>query len=229
MNLIAKNKLALVILLPTALFASVKTTLANETFSYITVPPRNTVEESASAKKFVRQLKKIVEAKDLRALMRHIDPDIHLSFGGDAGTVDFLRYWNLLEKPENSELWQELNRILKLGGVMEDKKFITFPYLFTDWPDEFDAFEYQAITGSRVTVRDAPSTEAKVIRQITYEIVRPIIEDSDDQPRTWYKIETHDKKVGYVHRDYIRSAIDYRMFFTKSCDDWKMTTLIAGD
>ena len=203
----------------------IQSSFASDSFSLQTVIPRNTVEKNSSAKKFIKNLKKIVKKKDLNALMPYISPSIHLSFGGHSGTVDFLKFWNLLEHPKKSTLWKELDKMLKVRGVMDGSKSITYPYLFDDWPDNFDVFEYKAVIGSKVNFRKAPSATAKVIRQISYEVVRSVNEESP----TWERVQTHDNKIGYIHSDYVRSAIDYRMFFEKNCDGWKMTTLIAGD
>ena len=202
--------------------------IAKNDFAYKKIPPRNTVAKNASADQFVKKLLWIVKTKNLKALMGYIDSEIYSSFGGDPGIDDFQEYWGLNKTPKKSKLWDELDTVLRLGGIMKGREMV-FPYLFVDWPDGFDAFDYQAIIGNRVNLRKKPSMGSKIIRQLNYEIVLPFDNPPPHDNLKWYKIRTYDNKIGYVNEKYIRSPIDYRLFIKKTKKGWRINTMIAGD
>ena len=227
MNTTIKKQI-IVLFIITFFLALGKSAIAKDNFTHKTIPPRNTVEKNVSANQFVKKLLWIIKIKDLKALMNYIDPQISLNFGGSSGLDDFKKYWGLKKEPKKSELWHELEVVLRLGGVMQGKEMV-FPYLFVDWPDGFESYKYEAIIGNRVNFRKKPSIRSKIIRQLNYEVVFSLDNQSPNDKRIWRKIKTYDNKVGYVHKKYIRSAIDYRLFIEKTNKGWKINTMIAGD
>lgn len=194
-------------------------------FSEYIIKPRNIIY-GEDARQFVKHIRQVVNDKDLPALKKLIDRNGKFSFGGHEGLEGFIELWGLEQNPEKSIVWKVLKTILDMGGVSKSGKSMIFPYLFTDWPDQYDAFQYGAITGERVNLRTKPSLDSQVIRQMSYEIVLPI--RSTPLP-DWQKIQTHDQKTGYVSMRYLRSPIGYRAGFNKGPNGWKMTFFVAGD
>ncbi|CAA6825548.1 MAG: Unknown protein [uncultured Thiotrichaceae bacterium] len=203
-------------------------TAAEDDFAEYIIKPRNIIY-GADARQFVKRFRQAVQNKDLPALKKMLDQQGKFSFGGHHGIAGFMELWELHTNPEQSAVWKTLAELLDLGGVSKNSKSMIFPYLFTDWPDQYDAFEYGAITGSRVNMRTLPSLDSQVIRQISYEIVKPIRETGVNASPDWQKIQAHDQKTGYVSTRYLRSPIDYRMGFNKGSEGWKMTFFVAGD
>lgn len=169
-------------------------------------------------------------------VLQVLDPHIKNDFGGSEGIQEFKEKW-APEKPE-SRLWPTLLTILSMGGSYapsESEPKFWAPYVFSRWPDEFDAFEYAAITGKNVNVRSAPAATGQVIGQLSYDIVKVLgeLDDADrtpeDESNGWVKIVTPSGEEGYVSRRYIRSPIDYRAGFVKREGKWRMNILIAGD
>jgi hypothetical protein len=127
--------------------------------------------------------------------------------------------------------------VLTNGGkfIKEGKnKLFCAPYIFTDFPEDLDAFEYQVIFGENVNLRFRPDAAAEVTAQLSYNVVKVDYENSigdGGEPATysWLKIETLGGKKGFVSAKYVRSPIDYRACFEKKNGKWKMTTFVAGD
>ena len=203
-------------------------TAAGPDFAEYVVKPRNIIY-GEDARQFVKRFRQIIKNKDLPALKKVIDEEGKFSFGGHTGVDDFVEMWELQYKPNNSKVWHVLQTLLDMGGVSEGGNFMMFPYLYADWPDQYDAFQYAAITGARVNLRAKPSLNGGVIRQMSYEIVQPIQQANRTRQPVWQKIQTHDQKIGYVSAKYVRSSIDYRVGFTKDSEGWKMTFFVAGD
>lgn len=187
---------------------------------------------------FREQLKRALARRDVFHVMDIIHPDIKVSFGGEQGVADFVTTWQLdhPEKAAQSPLWETLGNILANGGTFEEggKMFIA-PYVYAAWPEEYDGFEYAAITGSGVRVRSAPSLQSQTLTQISYDIV-PVLEYSekketiDGQTHPWVKIRLPDDREGYVYGKFIASPIGYRTLFERQPDGyWLMTFLLAGD
>jgi len=197
------------------------------------LPPKTAIFDN-SLSKFLKDLSKAVENEDTPFIVNHLAEEIMVSFGGDGGIQEFKEYWTL--DKDTSELWEELKKIMTLGGgPYEGIERYTLPYVFTQWPDDesFDAFEYAAITGSNVNVRDLPSVEgSKVLGQFSYDIVKINYEKThpEYEDTGWYYVESSTGDLeGYVYGFYVRSPIDYRLGLEKMEGEWKITYLVAGD
>lgn len=213
----------------------------NYVFKPAKLKPVNESKKNTELRNFLQDLLKVVENKDVEGLKGYIDSNIKASFGGDDGISDFIEMWELDIKPEKSMVWQELKNAILLGGTFGDENPNSYytPYLHTRFPEDYDAFEYAAITGKEVNIRDKPTTKGKLVTQLTYDIVKILQYDMEQakqsqtiggQTHNWQKIEMSDGKIGYVWGKFCRSPIDYRAGFSKVRDEgWKMTFFVAGD
>lgn len=213
----------------------------NYVFKPAKLKPVNESKKNTELRKFLQDLLKVIENKDVEGLKSYIDSNIKASFGGDDGISDFIEMWELDIKPEKSMVWQELKNAILLGGTFnkDNENAYYTPYLHTRFPSDYDAFEYAAITGNNVNIRDKPSTGGNVVTKLSYDIVKVLQYDMTaskqrekigDQTHDWMKIQMADGKTGYVWGKFCRSSIDYRAGFAKVRDEgWKMTFFVAGD
>ena len=176
------------------------------------------------------------ERRDANYIYSIVDRNIKLGFGGEDGIGNFKKTWKLTNK--DSEFWAEFLTVIKNGGAFSEKgRLFTAPYTFSSWPEDIDAFEYLAVFGNNVNLRDAPSKDGKVIGSLSYNIVRVDSEKSvmsnaardEDRRFTWYKVTTLGGKEGFVSADFVRNSIDLRAGFEKVRGKWRMTFFLAGD
>jgi hypothetical protein len=198
--------------------------------------PVNELNQNATLKATVEQMHQVVKDKDVAALMDFIQDDIKVSFGGAYGHSGFRKYWSLNStEANNSEVWQELNTILSLGGTFVDNDNFSMPYIFTKFPEEYDPFEYSAITGENVRMRDQPSLDGKILDALSYEIVKVTYDENpknqtiNGETYPWVEIIRRNEQKGYVYGKFVRSPIDYRLNFTKINGEWKMNFFVVGD
>jgi hypothetical protein len=198
--------------------------------------PVDEASQDASFLEFREKLAEAIKNRDKDYILSILDPDIKNSFGGDGGIEEFKSLWKLDES--ESELWNELLAVLTLGGAFGEYLGGTSfeaPYVSASWPDEYDAYEYMAIVGENVSVRLEPSLSATVIDALSYDIVKrvyvlcSVLGEIKADGHTWMLIITPDGKAGFVSRKYLRSAIDYRAYFSKTDGKWFMACFIAGD
>lgn len=199
------------------------------------VKPVDEVKQDASFYAFRTRLIAAAEKHDAKFINSILDPKIQLSFGGHAGLKDFKEMWHI-EKP-NSKFWDEFLPVIKNGDIFSTegrKKVFYAPYTFTSFPNDLDSFEYFAIFGNNVNLRERPDGGSAILDRLSYNVVK--IEDSgtvmkpgSSDDADWYKIETLGGKRGFVKAEYVRSPIDYRAGFEKKGGQWKMVTFIAGD
>lgn len=193
------------------------------------------VDEGKKDKTFNTFRAKLIEAvkkRDKKYLLGVLDPNIKASFGGDGGIEDFKKMWEI--DGSKSKLWNELQIALSNGGTFSDKKTFVAPYSFSSFPDDLDAFEHQVIFGNNVNLRAKPDLSAKVISQLSYNIVKVDYENSvsdgkQEPTYSWLKVETLGGKKGFVSAKFVRSPIDYRAIFVKEKGKWKMSAFVAGD
>lgn len=180
---------------------------------------------------FRNQLLSAVRAKNGDAVMKVLDSNIRLSFGGSGGLTDFRRMWKPNDK--TSPLWQKLEWVLAHGGSFKgtgaDRMFWA-PYVYSKWPDDGpDAFENGAIVG-RVSVYEKADTNSAIVAILDHHFVKVLDRNhlKEKQPQ-FVKIQTPSGKTGYVRSTQIRSQLDYRAGFDKRSGEWKMSLFVAGD
>ena len=124
-----------------------------------------------------------------------------------------------------------------LNGGTFDQNGQTFiaPYTFSTFPDDYDSFEYGAITGSGVRFRKEPGLNTETIKNISYNIIKIIgtsekTETIQGETHPWMEVELLDGTKGYVWGKFVEVPIDFRAGFERQADgSWKMTFFLAGD
>lgn len=187
------------------------------------LPP---VDECASQPGFAAfrdSLRGAIADKDAKALLALTDRDIDISFGGEKGQAEFVRYWKL-DRPESSELWNELSAVLDLGCATDGTVAVS-PSFINKLPGEFDIFETMVASGPDVPVY-AKAEAGQAIATLQWEVVQT---PDWDGLAEWVPIQLRDGRTGYVETRLLRSPVDYRAFFEQVDGAWKMTIFIAGD
>lgn len=204
--------------------------------------PKNETLQNKGLSAFEVSLRSIIEENDSTSFFNLLDEDILNGFGGSGGVGEFKQYWNL---PEGSEkLWVTLTKLLDLGGTInkdpDTGKIVgaTWPYTFTRFPDDLDAYNYRVITGSGVALREQPSIDSEIIVRLSYEVLEFDYEltyenevypfEGEFESVEWIALKYKDQ-IGYMSARYVRSPIDYRMSVFKTDMGWRITMLIAGD
>ncbi|MEM7104258.1 MAG: SH3 domain-containing protein [Bacteroidota bacterium] len=198
----------------------------------------NPVDEGANDPTFVEfrnNLKAAIERKDVDYVLSQCHEEIKISFGAESGVKDFQTMW-FGDKPDESEFWQTMSKILDLGGTWFSETPVTFvaPYIFTTFPDEYDAFTHAAITGQGVRLRDKPTRSGKHLSTLSYNIVQwqgegERHETIGGETYPWVKVKTLDGTEGYIFGKYVHSPIGFRAGFSKYDEGWKMKFFVAGD
>jgi hypothetical protein len=180
------------------------------------------VDEASSRPEFLayrRQLEVAVARRDLDAVAAALDPGIRLGFDASGGIEAFRKQFT-----ERSELWEQLARVLALGGSFRTPTGFEAPYVFSRWPDRFDSFECAAITGRNVRVRGAAQLDGPILTTVSHAIVRVL-----DRGEMWSQVQLGDGRRGFVSGAYVRSPVDYRALFNLVDGRWRMTAFVAGD
>ncbi len=196
------------------------------------------VDEAAKDASFLAFRTKLIEAakkRDAKYVLSIVDRKIELSFGGLYGIEDFKKTWKINDP--KSEFWKEFLTVMTHGGAFAKEtasKMFFAPYTFNTFPEDLDAFEYSAIFGNNVNLREKPDLKAKIIAQLSYNVVKVDYENSvkkkgAEAEYSWLKIETLGGMKGFVNAEFVRSPIAYRAGFEKKNGKWKMTVFIAGD
>lgn len=179
---------------------------------------------------FRARLFQAIQQRDSGSLISILSPSVRNSFGGSGGIAEFKQYW----KPErpDSKLWKTISEVLALGGSFRTDHTFMAPYIYSKFPDEFDAFEHGVVVGENVRVRKQNTQDSAVIATLSYDIVRvadwkPKQDGRQNQDRVVVVLK--DGSKGYISEDYIRSPIGYRAIFEKRDGKWQLAALVAGD
>jgi hypothetical protein len=186
--------------------------------------PRDEGETRPDFARFRSMLRDAVKRKDADAVMAIVDPHIRVSFGGDEGREAF-REKKVLSLDQ--DFWTEFDAILAMGGRFTEERSFSAPYVFSDWPSAFDAFECVAVVASSVRIRQAPGASAPVIAVLDFRIVQAL---SEPNPIAgWRRVALADGRTGFVAARYVRSPIDHRALFDLKDGRWWLVAYIQGD
>jgi hypothetical protein len=191
------------------------------------LPPVDDCAADSSFVEFRDRLTAAIERRDRDAILALISDDIHVDFGGGAGRDDFARTWEL-ERPDSSQLWDELSQALRLGCAREPVGGGYYaPAMFLTGDDLFDdPFTAAVVIRDSAVLRAAPDPAAELVATLAWDVVT-VPEWDFDAP--WQRIQLADGRSGYVRTEDIRSPVDYRAAFQRVDGRWRMTAFIAGD
>ena len=189
------------------------------------------VDEAAKDPSFFVFRARLIEAviaRDAAHVAGILSPKILNNFGGDGGIAEFKAQW----KPEDreSKLWTELGHVLSLGGKLSKDGGFSAPYYSAAWPEDdgADPFEFVAVIGENIRVREKPNADSAVIAKVSFELVR-VEEQQDGASDEWTKIKLSDGRKGFVASRFTGSPVGWRANFTKENGEWRMTAFVAGD
>ena len=180
---------------------------------------------------FRARLLEAVEQRDMSFLESILFPGIQNNFGvGDGGIAEFKTKWEV-ESPEG-ELWKVLTTVLTRGGSFSSNGTVfAAPYTSTNFPEQFDAWEYGVILGDNVRVREKPAVDSRIIATLSFDIVE--VTDwggpQNTGERRWATVKLAGGRQGYVAEEHILSPMGYRAVFSKRDGKWLMSALVAGD
>lgn len=203
---------------------------------------------------FVAQLKTILYEKDTASLFALMHPKIVTSFGGVMfGKQDFIMEWHL-DKPDSSEVWDLMLKVINLGGVFcngifdEDSIDAAFCYPYTSDSRLYesaaskmtDLFFDPYFTGVCVSINapvyESCNTKSKQIASISFDILQIDYEKTQTaQPDAGLYFEMHyintlDGTVkGWINASEICALGGRTLNLEKSDGKWLITGFVAFD
>lgn len=190
------------------------------------LPPRDVCAQDASFVRFRADLLDILVRRDRERLLAVIAPDIHFSFGGEAGRTAFIRAWDL-DRPLHSGLWHELAGVLMLGCAVENGAMVA-PYAFSNWP-EVDGVGASFLVYPGARLHRAADATSPVIAELAWQMVQDATPEGAPRDRAWRRVRLPDGRVGFVRAEQLRVDIDYRARFERRAGQWRLTSFVAGD
>jgi hypothetical protein len=170
-----------------------------------------------------------IKSDNLEWATNRISSDIKFSFGAEGGKQDLLESWAGTPEAKRS-FYSELLTVLALGGQFksyDSRRYFVAPYVFSAWPDEFDAFEYMAVIGKDRAVFAGPDATLKPEATLAFTIVKRRY--PPDAKEGWVNIEYDTDKWGWIDEGSVRSPIDHRAMFEKRRGSYYLVTFVAGD
>lgn len=192
--------------------------------------PMDQASRDSSFVEYRDALLRAVRVRDTGAVVDLASPDVMLSFGGDAGRESLRRNLEGIENWQGGAYWDELRRVLELGGVFFEDGAFCSPYLAClDVPGcpDCDPFETVFVTGHDVAARAKPVSDARIVARLSYDVLRMDAEAYSGED--WYPVHLPAGGKAFVSETDARMAVDYRARFEKIGGNWRMTVFIAGD
>jgi hypothetical protein len=204
----------------------------------IKVPPVDEAAQDASLVKFRDKLLDAIVRRDIDYVVKQASSDIKLSFGGSSGPKDFRKSLSLSAKDLAAEYkyravemregyWDALEEVFRMGGQFTAKNTFEAPYTWTaKLPHDADSYSTYLIITENAALRDRPSKYGEAIAALSYDVVTGI---KGGEGTKFQKVKLASGAQGFVHKDDLRSIIDYRARLQKLNGKWTITLFIAGD
>lgn len=174
---------------------------------------------------FRSELLDAIEERDPETLLALMSDDVTVSFGGERGRDDFARIWGL-DRPDESEVWDQLADALALGCAM-DGTMAAAPRFVSRLPEGAGAYDTLIAVDPGAVLRAEPRADAEAVTGLDWDLMWAGA--WDETLGDWLAVSLPDGRRGYVHAAQVRSPVDYRAFFEKDGDEWRITGFVAGD
>ena len=174
-----------------------------------------------------------LEEKDRKAVLGAIDRDVDNGPDQKAGLEEFRRRWDFAD--DKSPLWRELTKAVTLGGAfVKDEKGATrfcTPYVAAKWPTTVDPFGFGAIIADDVLVKSEPSSGARTVTRLGFELVPvedwEVADVTPGFPQRWTRIRVQSTSA-FVPEEQIRSPIEHMACFSAQGGAWRLVSFTAG-
>lgn len=195
--------------------------------------PVDEAANDAGWQKYKSRLMTALDARDRTGLLGAIHPEIDNGPDQIRGVEEFQRRWSLDD--EKSPVWRELTKAVGLGGAFVkteggESRYCT-PYVAAKWNTDFDPFRFGAIILDEVLVKSEPSSGARTIARLSYELVPvedwEVADTTPGFPQKWTKIRIQDSS-GYIPEEQIRSPIEHMACFAARGSEWLLVSFTAG-
>ena len=172
------------------------------------LPPVEQCADTSGFADFRKSLTAAVAARDMAALTALMSDDVHVSFGGRFGKLQFVNFWGQTPT-EHARLWRQMDTILGLGcATTRDGRGVEYralPAMFVT-SRGLDGFTtWVALPGAILRARPTPRAKA-VLRLPAWTVLEAESDGGD-----WLEARTPKGRRGHVAGSQVRSTIDYRL------------------
>jgi hypothetical protein len=188
----------------------------------VRLPP---VDECAADPSFVafrEELDVIIARRDVDGLLAIIADDAIFSFGGHeepAGLVE----WRGLDRPGESEMWDELETTLAFGCMVDADAVLVSPSFFLQ-AGESDPFETYLAVIPEAPLLSAPRPDADTVARLDWDVLTWLGEEGG-----MYRMRMADGRTGYAEPGSVRGLLDFRAGFARRDGRWRLVFFVAGD
>lgn len=195
--------------------------------------PLDEAAEQSDWRAYRRGLLTALEARDHKSLVGAIDPNVDNGPDQRAGLEEFQRRWSV--EDQKSPLWRELSKAVSLGGafVKDGRGQMRYcaPYVAARWPTDYDPFRFGAVVSEDVLVKSEPSSGARTVARLSYELVAvedwEVADTTPGFPQKWTKIRIREAS-GFIPEEQIRSPIEHMACFSRQGGTWRLVSFTAG-
>ena len=203
------------------------------------LPPVDEASGDASFVAFRGRLLAAAAARDTAAVLGAFAPEATVSFGTQAsGAAGVREVWFApgAESTGAGDFFATLVRTLAMGSAV-DGGVVSAPYLFTRFPEAYDAFGHVVVVGEEVRVRNAPTLSGGVLTSVTHAVLptayeRPLpraLEPVNADGYWWVPVHLLGGERGWVADAFVWSPVGYRIGFEKRGSAWRVLYFVAGD
>jgi len=204
------------------------------TLEKLSITPVNESKGNKSLTEFINLLKQAIKNRDVKTLYSLMDTNVISSHGGGLYGFKDLEY--LWGDPKGKFLWEDMNRIVNLGGAFQSSDTIfRMPYCDVDrfFKDVKDQEWYSMCVCLRngVPLYSSGSVKSDTLALMNYSIVHIYQLGENNPPKGFLKVTSEENGVvGYVLKKEVYQTADYAMDIEKQKDGtWRINSFAPYD
>ena len=183
---------------------------------------------------FMERLELAVTHREPERLVELVSGEVYNGLGKDPGIQKFAEYWKV--DAIDTEIWSVLEPILKMGGgFVRSEKGVQYcaPYVFTEFPENLDVFDYGAVIEESAQLMAEPSSSSMLVATLSYHVIKiqdwRSVPDMNQTPDLfWISVSTLDGKEGFIRRQEVRSPSEFSACFLQNKQGvWKLNSLFS--
>ena len=165
-----------------------------------------------------------VRKRNVNATLALMSTDVKLSLGDDAGHARFR-----IMVGRSPDLWKALEWALRHGGRFGGNgAWFAAPYTAEAKLGKIEPFDALIVIARGVPLRQRPNAKSRIVARLSYDVVE-MLEEPGKRGAVWRKVEAPDGRIGWVHKRFTRSPVEYRVVFRKIGGEWLVVSFLAGD
>ena len=125
-----------------------------------------------------------------------------------------------------------MSKIIRIGAHTFNETSFQIPYLYEEFPIEYDAMEFGYVINEDVPIYSGPDTTSEILSIYSNEVILLMhyMEYEDLNKSKWNTVIIDDGRIGYIKANDLHIVFHYRALFNydEDMNKWLLSIILSG-